>query len=178
MIRLMDWFRRRRLDADLDAQLTYHLDALEAEARVRGMTPDEARVAARRAMGGLAQVRDAYRDQLSIPAIDALRQDLRHAVRAMRHNLTFTAVVVLTLAVGIGANTAVFSVLDSVLLKPLSYPRAEELVSLRQTAPGAAGSSSADGLNLSPSMYLTYAEQNRVFQSLGVWTSTISTVTG
>ena len=96
----------------------------------------------------------------------------------MRHNLTFTVVVVLTLALGIGANTAVFSVLNSVLLKPLSYPRAEELVALRHIAPGAAGSSSSDGLSLSPSMYLTYAEQNRVFQSLGVWTTTISTVMG
>ena len=169
--RLIDWFRWRRLDADLDAQLTYHLDALEAEARVRGLSPDQARVAARRAMGGLTQVKDAYRDQLSIPAIDALRQDIRHALRAMRHNLTFTVAVVLTLAVGIGANTAVFSVLDSVLLKPLAYPRSEELVALRQSAPGAAGASSSDGLNLSPSMYLTYAEQNRVFQSLGVWTT-------
>jgi predicted permease len=110
--------------------------------------------------------------------LDLLSRDLVYARRAMRHNLTFTKVVVLTLALGIGANTAVFSVLNSVLLKPLSYPQAEELVALRQIAPGAVGSSSSDGLSLSPSMYLTYAEQNRVFQSLGVWTSTISTVTG
>src|ERR1044071_8000259 len=91
---------------------------------------------------------------------DALRGDLLYAGRAMRRNLAFTAVVVLTLAVGIGANTAVFSVLNSVLLKPLSYPQPEELVALRQIAPGIAGSSSADGLSLSPSMYLTYSEQN------------------
>jgi predicted permease len=111
--------------------------------------------------------------------LDSLGGDLRYAFRAMRHNLTFTAVVVLTLALGIGANTAVFSVLNSVLLKPLSYPRAEELVAVRQIAPGAAGlASSSDGLSLSPSMYLTYAEQNRTFQSLGVWTTTTSTVTG
>src|SRR5262245_34938739 len=114
----------------------------------------------------------------TIGFLDSLGRDLLYALRAMRHNLTFTVVVVLTLALGIGANTAVFSVLNSVLLKPLSYPRAEELVALRQIAPGAAGSSSSDGLSLSPSMYLTYAEQNRTFQSLGVWTTTISTVTG
>jgi predicted permease len=110
--------------------------------------------------------------------LDSLSRDLLYALRAMRHNLTFTVVVVLTLALGFGANTAVFSVLNSVLLKPLSYPQAEELVALRQIASGATGSSSSDGLNLSPSMYLTYAEQNRTFQSLGVWTTTISTVTG
>jgi predicted permease len=114
----------------------------------------------------------------TIGFLDSLSRDLVYARRGMRHNLTFTMVVVLTLALGIGANTAVFSVLNSILLKPLSYPRAEELVALRQIAPGAVGSSSSDRLSLSPSMYLTYAEQNRVFQSLGVWTSTISTVTG
>jgi predicted permease len=104
-----------------------------------------------------------------------IRQDVRYAIRAMRRNITFTAVVVLTLALGIGANTAVFSVLNSVLLEPLSYPRAEELVALRQIAPGAPGL--ADGLSLSPSMYRTYAEHNQVFQSLGVWIATRSTVT-
>ena len=99
----------------------------------------------------------------TIGFLDSLSRDLLYALRAMRHNLTFTVVVVLTLALGIGANTAVFSVLNSVLLKPLSYPRAEELVALRQIAPGVAGfASSSDGLSLSPSMYLTYAEQNRV----------------
>jgi predicted permease len=177
--RVIDVFRRRRLDTDLDLQLAYHLDALEAEARAQGLSPDDARAAARRAMGGLTQVQDTYRDQLTIPVLDSLWQDVRYAGRVMRHHLPFTAVAVLTLAVGIGANTAVFSVLNSVLLKPLSYPRAEELVALRHIAPGATGStSSSDGLNLSPSMYFTYAENNRVFQSLGVWISTNGTATG
>ena len=67
----------------------------------------------------------------TIGFLDSLSRDLLYSLRAMRHNLTFTAVVVLTLALGIGANTAVFSVLNSVLLKPLSYPRADELVALR-----------------------------------------------
>jgi hypothetical protein len=71
--------------------------------------------------------------------LDSLSGDLRYALRVMRHNLTFTVVVVLTLALGIGSNTAVFSVLNSVLLNPLSYPRAEELVGLRHIAPGVEG---------------------------------------
>jgi len=109
--------------------------------------------------------------------LDSIGRDLLYAVRALRRNRTVTAVVVLTLALSIGANTAVFSVVDGVLLKPLPYPHAEELVALRQTAPGAAGSGGNGALDLSPSMYFTYAENNRVFQSLGVWITTSGTVT-
>jgi predicted permease len=91
----------------------------------------------------------------------------------------FAATVILTLAIGIGANTAVFSVLNSVLINPLPYPKAEELTTLRLTAPGAAGLANfSDGLRLSPSMYFTFAEQNRTFQSLGVWLPGRANVTG
>src|SRR4029450_14003970 len=104
-----------------------------------------------------------------------IRQDAWYALRALRHNATFTVVVVSPLAIGIGANTAVFSVVNSILLKPLSYPRADELVALRISAPGAPGLT--DGPRLSPSMYRTFADHNRVFQSLGVWIATRSTIT-
>jgi predicted permease len=173
--RVVDVFRRRRLEADLESELAYHLETLEEEGRARGLSPDEARSAARRAMGGVTQVQDAYRDQLRIPVVDTMRQDIRYAARAMRRNLAFTVVVVATLAIGIGANTTVFSVLNSVLLKPLAYPNAEELVALKLSAPGAPGL--ADGLRLSPSMYRTFADGNRVFHSFGVFVTTRSTVT-
>jgi putative ABC transport system permease protein len=137
-----------------------------------------ARQAARKKLGNSTRIREEIYRMSTIGFLDSLSRDLLYALRAMRHNLTFTVVVVLTLALGFGANTAVFSVLNSVLLKPLSYPRAEELVALRQIAPGVAGlASSSDGLSLSLSMYLTYAEKNRAFQSLGVWVTTTSTVT-
>jgi predicted permease len=108
---------------------------------------------------------------------DSLNRDLSYAFRALRRHRGFTAVAVLTLAVGIGATTAVFGVVDGILLKPLSYPRSEELVALRQIARGVPGATSADGLSVSPSMYLTYAENNRAFQSLGVWIATSGTLT-
>jgi predicted permease len=111
----------------------------------------------------------------TIEFLDSVGRDLRYAGRAIRRNPSFTAAVVLTLAIGIGANTAVFSVVNSVLLKPLPYPRADEVVVLRLTAPGAPGLT--DGLRLSPSMYRTFADYNRVFQSLGVWIVTRSTIT-
>src|SRR5262245_58161071 len=100
---------------------------------------------------------------------DSVGRDLQYAFRALRRNRTVTVVVLLTLALSIGANTAVFSVVDGVLVKPLPYPHAEQLVALRQTAPGTAGSGSSGELSFSASMYFTYAENNRAFQSLGVW---------
>src|SRR5262249_1303033 len=101
--------------------------------------------------------------------VDSFFREIRYGWRGLRHNRMFTAASVLTLAIGIGANAAVFSVVNSVLVKPLNYPQPSELVAIRQAAPGAAGLASfEDGLRLSPSMYFTYAEQNRTFQSLGV----------
>ena len=111
--------------------------------------------------------------------LDILGRDVRYATRMLRQNPTFAGVALLTLAIGIGANTAVFSVVNSVLLKPLPYPKSEELVAIWQAAPGAAGLASvSNGLRLSASMYFTYAEQNRTFQSLGVWTDDTASVTG
>jgi predicted permease len=110
---------------------------------------------------------------------DSLGRDLRYSLRALRRNPMFTAVALLTQAIGIGATTAVFSVVNSVLIRPLPYPNADELVALQHTAPGAPGLATASGdLRLSPSMYFTYAEQNRTFKDMGVWFANLATVTG
>ena len=111
----------------------------------------------------------------TIEFLDSVARDLRYAGRAISRNPSFTAVVVLTLAIGIGANTTVFSVVNSVLLEPLAYPKADELVALKLRAPGAPGLT--DGLRLSPSMYRTFVDYNHVFQSFGVWVATRGTVT-
>src|SRR5579862_536968 len=112
-------------------------------------------------------------------ALADLARDVRYSVRALRNNSLFTGVALLTLAIGIGANTAVFSVVNGVLLKPLAYPKPEELVAVWNAAPGAAGLASISGdLRLSPSMYFTYSEENRTFASLGVWSTRATTVTG
>src|SRR6185369_1119547 len=159
VFRLWHLVRRRRFERELAVEMEFHRT-----------------MASPRAFGSIALAQDRARDVWVWPWLQSVAQDLRFALRAMRRNFTFTAVVVTTFAVDIAATTAVFSVLNSVLLKPLSYPRPEELVALRQIAPGATGSANAsEGLNLSPSMYLTYAENNRVFQSLGVWVSTNGT---
>ena len=111
--------------------------------------------------------------------IDSLARDARHAVRGLRRSPLFTLVALLTLAIGIGATTAVFSVVDGVLLKPLPYPQPERLVAVRHDAPGAGGLAGVDtGLNLSPSMMVTYRDQGRSFEKIGLWGPIIATVTG
>jgi predicted permease len=111
--------------------------------------------------------------------LDAAVRDLRHAARALARSKSFTIVAVATLAIGIGATTAVFSVVDAVLLKPLPYPDADRLVAIWHDAPGAPGLTAvAGGLQISPSMLVTYQDENRSFDKIGVWAPSRINVTG
>jgi predicted permease len=110
---------------------------------------------------------------------DTMVRDLRHAGRALARSASFTTVAVATLAIGIGAATAVFSVVDGVLLKPLPYPEADELVAVWHDAPGAPGITAvAGGLQLSPSMLVTYRENSRSFEQIGIWEPGALNLTG
>src|SRR5690242_11503257 len=170
----MSWFRRlfsrRRLYHELSEEIQAHLDEKVEELVADGMSRKEATAAARRAFGNVTLTEEDSRNVWRWPSVEELLADVRYGLRALRHNPMFTAVAMLTIAIGIGANTAVFSVVNSVLLKPLNYPKAEELVALHQIAPGAPGLADFEnGLLISPSMYFTYSEHNQTFQSLGVW---------
>ena len=178
----MSWrrfFRRAEWDRERTAEIDSYVQLETDENIARGMTEGEARAAARRKFGNRTRVREEIYAMNTLTLLDSLARDVRHAVRMLRRNPTFTVVALLTLGIGIGANTAVFSVVNSVLLKPLTYPDSERLVAVWHKAPGAPGLASVSGdLRLSSSMYFTYAEQNRTFQSLGVWAAGSGTVTG
>ncbi|MBC7898042.1 MAG: ABC transporter permease, partial [Cytophagaceae bacterium] len=121
--RLLDWFRRDRLDAELVEELRFHREQLERDARHVGATPDGAAHAARVRLGNATITREAARERWSWPWLDHLRQDMRHALRGLRRSPAFTASVVITLALGIGANAAMFGLLDRLMLRPYPFLR-------------------------------------------------------
>jgi predicted permease len=180
----MSWLKRilhrRGLYDDLGEELRAHIEEkTEQLMRLENLSRAEAEQAARRAFGNLTLMEERSREVWQWAALESVLVDLKVALRRLRKSPGFAAAVLLTLAIGIGANTAVFSVLNSVVLKPLPYPEPDQFVAVWLHAPGAAGLANfSEGLRLSPSMYLTFAEHNRTFQSIGVWISETANVTG
>ncbi len=134
-LRLRGLFLKQNLDGELDAELRTHLDMLVEENVRKGLPPEEARYAAQREFGGVEQAKELYRDRRSIRILDALLQDLRFALRGLRNRPGFAIVAILTLAMGIGSTTAVFSVVDRILFRSLPYPHDDRLVSFGDKAP-------------------------------------------
>jgi predicted permease len=174
--RFTSWATVARDEEVLRAEIDEHIAMQTAENRRAGLSPIEARRQALLKFGNVEAIKEIYRDQRGLPFTETLVRDTRHAIRRMRRAPTFTAAVIVTLALGIGANTAIFAVIDGILLRPLAYPHAEALVSIWNTAPGLPGV--PDNLGLSGSMYFTYREENRTFEQFGLWNSGGASVTG
>ena len=172
-------FFRRILYNDLAEEMREHLEEKTQQFIRDGLSPKEAEQAARRAFGNATLLEQHSREVWQWQPIESILADLKLNLRRLSHSPGFTLAVLLTLAIGIGANTAVFSVVNSVLLRPLPYPDSGRLVALWLNAPGAGGLSNFEsGLQLSPSMYFTFARHNRTFQSMGIWTQGLANVTG
>ena len=170
-IRLRNLFRTEQLDRDLDLELSAHLDLHTADNLRGGMSPNEARRNALLKLGGLQQTKESYRDARGFPFLDSILQDLRFALRTLRKSPAFTAVAILTLALGIGANTAIFSVFYGVVLRPLPYPHPEQLVHLREM------NAQGGQMSFSDPNFEDIRDQSRSLQGLAEYNGYPQTVT-
>ena len=167
----MTWFKRRRRDSDLDEEIRAHIDLLAAEHERRGMSPTDARYAARRAFGAVEPMKESYRDRQRLRWMEVFGQDLRFALRSLRRSPGFAFMAVLTLALGIGVNTAIFSLVDAVLVRELPYQHPDGLVwawSVRPENEGPFGV--AD--------FIEYRDRNRSLASIAAYADTTAILTG
>jgi hypothetical protein len=142
VLRLGVSFRKTRRDNDFAVELQDHLQLHIEDNLCAGMNAEEARRQALIKLGGLEQTKENYRDRQGLPVLEIISQDWLFALRLLRKNPGFTAIAVLTLALGMGATTTIFSVVNSVLLRPLPYQNHERLLRVEETHPGASGSAS------------------------------------
>lgn len=167
-------WRRRLRDRELERELRAHLELEAAERQEAGLEPEEARFAARRALGNTTLLKEKMREVWGWTSFDRLGQDLRFGFRTLRRTPGFTAVAVLTLALGIGANTAIFSITDAVLLRPLPYPDAKRLIRVWQSEP-----KMGEGrLGAAPPEFAEYRDRTRAFSSVAGYQSASFDLTG
>ncbi len=163
MMKLVLLFGRHRFRADLDEEMSFHREQAQREYIVDGMTPEAARYAAMRLFGNATRAKERSHEMVGF-GFESVLQDLRYALRQLASNPGFTAVITLTLALSIGANSAIFSVIEGVLLKPLPYPHSEQIVRLFLT------SSEFPKFPLNPFDFRDFRARNKSFESMAAFT--------
>jgi putative ABC transport system permease protein len=175
----MNWrrfFHRDQEDAEQQQELEFYLDVTTEEHIARGMDAIVARDAARKKLGNATLIREEVYEMNTLTFVEGLLRDGRHALRMMRLNPGFSTAAILSLALGIGANTAIFSVVNAVLIRPLPYPGSESLVGVFNS--GEIQGEKFNDMGLGPGMYAAFKERSAAFQEFGVWSSGRATVTG
>ena len=173
LARVRELFRSRRIDRDLGEELDTHLSLLEDEHVRRGLSRVEARRAARMDLGGLDQTKELVKDRRGFRVIEMFAHDVRYAVRLLVKSPGFTTAAIVTLALGIGANAAIFSLVDAVMFRPLPYPDPHRLVSIWEVMQPT-GTRSV----VAPANYLDYETRARSFSALAAYQSAGKNLTG
>ena len=161
-------------EAELSEEVRAHLQMASDENVRRGMSAHEAQYAARREFGGVEQTKEIYRDRRGLPVIETFLQDIRFGLRMLRKNPGFTAVAVLTLALGIGATTSIFSVVDSILLRPLPFRDPSRIMVLYESIPKLA----PGGIPVSAPDVAHFRELNKVFEEVGAYATAKKDLSG
>jgi predicted permease len=169
--RLAALVRARRFDDRLNEEIDEHLELATADSIARGMTPEEARLDAVRRFGGITQTRETFREARGFAALDALAQDLRYAIRGYRKSPGFTAIALLTLTLAIGANTAIFSLLNALVLRDLPVRDPDSLVQMTTL------NRASEEEYLTFPMFQALAREQRVFSSVvGAWGNSVENI--
>ena len=166
--------RRSRMEREMDAELRFHIEAFAGDLVRGGMPRDEALRRARIEFGGVERAKEECREARGVNFIESLIQDLRYGLRVLCKNPGFTAVAVLTLALGIGANTAIFSISDAFIRKPLPFPHLDRLVDVSETQPAL----SSEPRGISPANFLDWQSQARSYESISAWSLDGQSLTG
>ena len=172
--RLLFYLRRDKFDRELEEEMRFHLEMKAEENLAAGVSPEEAGYAAQRQFGNQTLLREISRDMWSFRFLEALAQDLRYGLRMMVKNSGFTAVAVLTLTLGIGANTAIFSVVNAVLLRPLPFKEPERLVMLQSVDVRQSGGQSS----VSYPNFVDWREESESFERLAAFRERNFTLSG
>ena len=161
MGRLLGLLRKRRLDKELEGEILAHLEMAEHDGVAAGLSPEEARLEARRGFGGIEQMKEDHRDHRSVRWMENLVRDFRYGMGSLARDPGFSAVTIGLLALGIGANSAMFTIVDAALLKPLPFPDPERMVRVWETPPASRNGTTT-------LTFLDWKRQSDIFEALSV----------